>query len=84
MLIKIERREFDIHNNDEILDNGLCYQLVTQAYRKGWHKHFPVMSKTQFNKLLKENKLVLVAEKFSHTGANGIDYYMRKYKFNIE
>lgn len=82
--MKIGRREFDIHNDDLILDNGFCYQLETQTYRKDWYDHYPVMSKTQFNKLLKENKLILVSEKFSYVDSTGKDHYTRYYRFNVE
>lgn len=84
MLMRIEKREFDIHNNDTIMDNSACYQLMTKTYYKNWHHHYPVMSKTQFNKLLKENKLVLVGERFDYTDSNGEDHYMRYYKFNVD
>lgn len=84
MLMKIGRREFDISNDDIIFDNGACYQLVTQMCRKGFDKYYQTMSKTQFKKLLKEEKLVLVDEKLSHTTSDGKEIYYRNYRFNIE
>lgn len=84
MLIRIERIEFNITNDDIIMDNSACYQLITQTYRKGWHDLYPIMSKTQFNKLLKENKLVLFKEKFDYYDSQNKAHYMRYYKFNVE
>jgi len=51
--MKIGRNEFDINENDVILDNGACYQLASRTITKGWSSYSPVIGKTQFNKLLK-------------------------------
>lgn len=84
MLIKIERREFDITNEDIIMDNGACYQLITKKYTKGWCQYYPIVSKTQFNKLIKENKLVLTNEYLDYTDSTGKEHYRRYYKFNVD
>lgn len=57
MEIKCERRIFNCTSKDLILDNGACYQLITQRYFKDWYNHTPRVSKTLFKKLLKEGKI---------------------------
>ena len=37
--------------------NGYSYQLVTQNFIKDWFYVTPVISKTEFNRLLKEDVL---------------------------
>lgn len=70
MEITLYRRKFNVTSKDRILDNGSCYQLLTQKYFQDWCYICPVMSKTMFNKLRKEGKLVLSKEKW-----NGFDLY---------
>ena len=65
MQIKCDRRMFSVTNKDLILDNGHCYQLITQPYRKGWDTLIPKVSKKLFNQLLKENKIVRSKKKYS-------------------
>ena len=57
MEIKCGRRTFNCTSKDLILDNGACYQLITQNYRKNWHNYAPIVSKTLFKKLFKEGKI---------------------------
>jgi hypothetical protein len=49
--MKIGRNEFEITDKDIILDNGACYQLITQTIRRGWSETYPVIAKTLFEKL---------------------------------
>ena len=65
MKIKCGRREFEVTEKDRILDNGVCYQLITQYYQDGWSKLNPRIAKSTFNKLLKEGKIRLSSEKYS-------------------
>ena len=57
--MKIGRYEFDINENDVIMDNGSCYQLITRKAGHGFEKTAPIISRTLFNKLLKEEKIYL-------------------------
>lgn len=57
MEIKCGRRIFDCTSKDLILDNGACYQLITQKYYSDWHYFSPRISKILFKKLLKEGKI---------------------------
>ncbi len=47
------RRKFMCSSKDKIMDNGHCYQLVTQSFLKDWFDVTPVISKTEFNRLMK-------------------------------
>lgn len=47
------RRKFMCSSKDKIMDNGYCYQLVTQSFIKDWFNVTPVISKTEFNRLMK-------------------------------
>jgi hypothetical protein len=64
MEVKCGRRMFNCTSENLILDNGACYQLITQKSitqnfdnRYNWDRFSPVVSKTLFKKLLKEGKI---------------------------
>lgn len=83
MLIKIGRRELNIDNDDTVFYNGACYQLTSQLVGHGFNKIYPILSKSLFNKLLKENKLVLISEKIAYQNDNGYVCWYKYYKFNV-
>lgn len=64
MIVKCRNREFDCKQHDLILDNGACYQIITKSYRTGYSNYTPVLSKTTFKKLLKEDYIVLSDRKY--------------------
>jgi hypothetical protein len=41
LIIKCGRKEFDLNENDEIMYNGACYQIITKKYREGWDELTP-------------------------------------------
>ena len=41
MELKLERRVFTVTEKDRILDNGSCYQLITQEYDHGFDHRTP-------------------------------------------
>ena len=47
------RKKFMCSSKDKIMDNGNCYQLITQFFHKDWFDITPVISKTEFNRLMK-------------------------------
>ena len=51
------RRKFNCTKKDKIMFNGMCYQLITQSFFKDWCDVTPVISKTEFERLIKENVL---------------------------
>lgn len=62
MEIKSYRDTLTLTEKDLIMDNGACFQLVTQHKFSGWHQHPYLLSKATCNKLIKEGKLVLAKE----------------------
>lgn len=80
MEIKCGRRTFTVTEKDRILDNGACYQLITQNYFDGWHKCIPGVAKATFKKLLKEGKIRLSEKRYK--GWCGETYPL--YEFVIE
>jgi hypothetical protein len=74
MDIKCGVRTFKVTNEDLILDNGACYQLITKNYFKDWYYHTPIVAKTLFNKLLKEGKIRKSKKKYKSGLASGIEY----------
>lgn len=47
------RKRFMCSSKDKIMDNGNCYQLITQSFFKNWFDITPTISKTEFNRLMK-------------------------------
>ena len=47
------RKKFMCSSKDKIMDNGSCYQLITQSFHKDWFDMIPTISKTEFNRLMK-------------------------------
>ena len=42
-------QKFMCSSKDKIMDNGCCYQLITQSFHKDWSDVCPVISNTEFN-----------------------------------
>lgn len=59
--LKVGRNVFDIDDNDLILDNGACYQIITKEIRKGFDRIIPKMSSKLFNDL-KKCELIFTSE----------------------
>ena len=64
MEIKCGKRTVNLTNKDLILDNGACYQIITQQYFKDWGYHNYHVSKALFRKLLKEGKIIKSKTKY--------------------
>ena len=47
------RQKFNCTNQDKIMFNGNCYQLITRTFYKNWFNITPTISKTEFNRLMK-------------------------------
>lgn len=82
--MKIGRNEYDINENDLILDNGACYQLVSREIGIGFNSCSPIISKVLFNKLLKNEAIYtnddLKQQATKRYNQSGVNYW----KFNIE
>lgn len=59
--LKVGRNVFDIDDNDLVLDNGACYQIITKEIRKGFDRITPKMSSKLFNDL-KKRELIFTNE----------------------
>lgn len=53
--LKVGRNILDINENDLILDNNICYQIITKEIGYGFNKLKPIMSKKLFNDLKNVN-----------------------------
>lgn len=59
--LKVGRKILDIDENDLILDNGACYQIITKKIGFGFNESIPMMSKKLFNDL-KKCELIFTSE----------------------
>lgn len=83
MKLKINKWEFDVTDQDWILDNGNCYQCMTLKHHT-WDWLHPeavtIMSKTQFKKLVKDGILYEVTNSPQNEQWKGC----RIWKFKID
>ena len=82
--LKIGRNVLDIDENDLILDNGACYQIVTKRVGFGFNESIPVMSKKLFADL-KKCELIFTSEGLMQAaiekyGNHGVTFW----KFNVD
>lgn len=75
MEIKCGRRKFTVTEKDMILDNGVCYQLITQYYFDGYSRLTPMVAKSTFNKLLKSGQIRLSPKKYKSAYGKTYDLY---------
>lgn len=83
MIVKCSRRKFDVTSDDLILDNGACYQIITQLYDSGFSKLTPILAKSTFKKLLKEGKIVKTNRLYKNS-LGVVDHQYTVYRFNVE
>lgn len=82
--LKVGRNTFDINENDIIMFNGACWQLITREVYSGWNCCSPTVSKTLCQKLLSKDILRLVKKEREYVTANGELMGIYYYKFNID
>jgi len=58
MKIKCRKEEFDLNEEDAIMYNGACYQIITQKTGHGWNWSYPIIAKNKAKQLIKEGKLI--------------------------
>lgn len=66
------RKKFMCSSKDKIMDNGKCYQLITQAFREDWCNISPVISETEFKRLM---KLGVLGEPYKQNGIVEVTIY---------
>lgn len=82
--LKVGRNVLDIDENDLILDNGACYQIITKKVGFGFNKSVPVMSKKLFNDL-KKIELIFTSEGLRQAAIEKYgNHVMTFWKFNIK
>lgn len=85
MKLKINKYEFEVSNNDWILDNGSCYQCMTLTHKEWSCKNIllrdapTIMSKKQFKQLVKDGILYEVTNSPQNERYKGC----RIWKFHI-
>jgi len=78
--LKIGRRIYTITENDRILFNGNCYQLVTQNYGTSWNSTTPILAKIKAKKFIKQGYLV----EGSKTQSYGVPMIYYRFTSNLE
>lgn len=82
--LKVGRNILNINENDLILDNGACYQIITKQIRSGFNKVTPVMSKKLFADL-KKCELIFTSEELRLVAIQKYGNHVKTYwKFNVE
>lgn len=84
MKIKCGRKEFEVNENDVLLFNGACWQLVTKKVRSGYEFLTPTVSTTLCNKLLKENKIYMFRREREYITSDGKQMGLYYYRFAKE
>lgn len=74
MKIKILNKKggIEVTNGDLIMFNGYSYILMTQRIWSGYSKVNPVVSQTQFNKLVKSGNIVKSPKMYHSKLTNGL------------
>lgn len=73
------RKTFLCSSKDKIMDNGSCYQLITQSFHKDWANLTPTISRTEFNRLM---KMGVLGEPYKQKRAFGLEVTM--YNFIVD
>ena len=82
--LKVGRNILNIDENDLILDNGSCYQIVTKHVGSGFNKAAPVVSKKLFADL-KKCELIFTSEGLRLAAIQRYGNHVQTYwKFNVE
>ena len=82
--LKVGRNILNIDDNDLILDNGACYQIITKQIGNGLNKATPVMCKKLFSDL-KKCDLIFTSEGLRLAAKQKYGNHVQTYwKFNIE
>ena len=90
MKLKINRYNFDVTNEDWILDNGTCYQCMTLTHKALNLHHISdmptIMSKKQFMELKKKNLLIDDTETFKQLHPRRFGYWegLKIWRFSIK
>lgn len=81
--LKVGRNIVDIDENDLILDNGACQQIITKEIGHGFDKQTPRLSKKLFADL-KTCGLIYTNEELQQMAKERYFLEVTLYKFDIE
>lgn len=78
----------NINNNDWILDNDACYQVMTRKVKSTFHlitqETVIVMGKKQFKELIQEGKLVRFTELENSARFKSLYPGCKAWRFNVD
>ncbi len=81
--LKVGRNVLEIDENDLILDNGACYQIITKEIGYAFNKSIPIMSKKLFNDL-KKCELIFTSEELRQAAIKKYgNHVIAFWKFNV-
>ena len=76
MKIKCGRREIELLEEDRVLFNGNCYQIITQRQSSGFYNYItPKIAKARAKTLIKKGDLILAEEKYEGLFGEEYDLY---------
>lgn len=64
MILKWGKHELKVSKKDKILDNGLCYVLITQKELYRGMYDYPLIDRDTFHKLLRTGKIKLIESNY--------------------
>lgn len=76
-------KNIQLNENDLILYNGACYQIVTKSVREGWYSYPAIINKLLFEKL-KELDIVYTNEELDKLAKNQYIIDCTLYKVDIK
>ena len=82
--LKVGRNILDINENDLILDNESCYQIITKRIGFGFNESIPVMSKKLFSDL-KKCGLIFTSERLRQAAIEKYgNHLVTFWKFDVD
>ena len=81
--LKFGRNVFDITDEDVVMFNGACWQLISQKIFDGWYDYYPKVSKTMCEKFVKKGILVMYKKEQEYLTQDGRQMGLYYYKFNM-
>ena len=82
--LKFGRNVFDITDEDVVMFNGACWQLISQKIFDGWYDYPPKVSKTMCEKFVKKGILVIYRKEQEYVTQDGRQMGLYYYKFDMD
>lgn len=81
--LKFGRNVFNITDEDVVMFNGACWQLISQKIFDGWYDYHPKVSKTMCEKFVKKGILVMYKKEQEYLTQDGRQMGLYYYKFDM-